>query len=368
MLKKSTMFNALLKSSEKKKRFLLLLGALLFFNLFVFGTFYFAVKNNNSLSKIASKANEVSGILPTPTPFPFQEYTIPYLRLKNYESTLNDRKLAYEKGNYTVYLTSYTSDGLRINGLLTVPAGTKPVGGWPAIVFIHGYISPSQYQTLENYSAYVDYLSKNGFVVFKIDLRGHADSEGEAGGAYYSSDYITDVLNARSALQNSDFVDPGKIGLWGHSMAGNVVMRTLAANPSIPAVVIWAGAVYTYEDFQEFGIGDNSYRPPSELSESRKRRNKLFETYGQFNAKSEFWKLVPATNYLSDIKGAVSLNHAVDDTVVNIGYSRNLNSLLDKTSIEHELNEYPSGGHNISGVNFNQAMQNTVEFFKKYLE
>ncbi|EKD95679.1 MAG: Dipeptidylaminopeptidase/acylaminoacyl-peptidase, partial [uncultured bacterium] len=141
----------------------------------------------------------------------------------------------------------------------------------------------------------------------------------------------------------------------------------LGANPEIPAVVIWAGAVYTYSDFSEYSIEDNSYQPPPADSLARKKRNEMFEKYGTFDPNSNFWKQVPMTNYLSDIKGAISLNHAVDDPVVDIRYSRNLNSLLDKTSISHELNEYSSGGHNIAGSNFNLAMENAVEFFRKYL-
>ena len=73
------------------------------------------------------------------------------------------------------------------------------------------------------------------------------------------------------------------------------------------------------------------------------------------------------TKYLSDIKGAIQIHHAVDDDVVNIGYSRDFDLLLDNTSIYHELNEYPSGGHNITGVSFSQAMRKTADFFKKYL-
>src|SRR5690606_8606887 len=109
-------------------------------------------------------------------------------------------------------------------------------------------------------------LARNGFVVFKIDLRGHAESEGEAGGGYYGSDYVVDTLNARAALASSDFVNPKKIGHWGHSMAGNVTSRALAAMPEIPAVTIWGGAVYTYSDMQKYGIDDNSYRPPTDVN------------------------------------------------------------------------------------------------------
>ena len=99
-------------------------------------------------------APEVS---PSPTPFPFQELTIPYLRSRVYESKLGELKGYGSNGSYNSFLTSYTSDGLRINGLLTEPAGVEPEGGWPAIIFVHGYIPPTTYQTTENYFAYVTF-------------------------------------------------------------------------------------------------------------------------------------------------------------------------------------------------------------------
>ena len=304
----------------------------------------------------------------TPTPFPFMELTIPYLRNRGYKSNLGDLEFVSENGSYKSYLTSYDSDGFLVNGLLTIPTGEQPPKGWSAIVFIHGYIPPTLYQTQGQYADYVDYLARNGFVVFKIDLRGHAQSEGEPGGGYYGADYIIDVLNARAALQASDFVNPKKIGLCGHSMAGNVVLRSMAAMPDIPASVIWAGAVYTYEDQRKYGIDDNSYRPPSNQPQRIRRRQELFAKYGSPSAQSEFWQQVAPTNYLDDLKGALQINHAVDDPVVNIGYSRDLMSLLDRTQVPHELHEYPSGGHNLEGSTFNQAMQDTVLFFQKHLK
>jgi len=202
-------------------------------------------------------------------------------------------------------------------------------------------------------------------VVFKIDLRGHDDSEGEAYGAYYSESYVVDTLNAYSALRDADFVDPNRVGLWGHSMAGNVVFRSLAAQPDIQKVVIWAGAVYTYEDFADYRISDNSYQPPPQASERRKRREELFNTYGEFDPESDFWQQIPGTNYLNDTKGAVQIHHATNDNVVKIGYSRNLMSILDETNIAHELFEYSSGGHNMTGSSFTLAMQRSADFFKK---
>lgn len=298
---------------------------------------------------------------------PFREMTIPYLRSRMYESQVGDLKKVSDNGNYTSYLTSYTSDGLKVNGLLTQPKGKAPEGGWPAIVFVHGYIPPTLYQTQQRYIAYVDNLARSGFVVFKIDLRGHGQSEGEPGGAYYSSDYVIDTLNAYSALQNLSFVNSQKIGLWGHSMAGNIVLRSMATKPEIPAAVIWAGAGYSYEDLQTYRLNDNSYRPPSTAAQSQQRRQRLFDTHGQFNVGSAFWREVAPTNYLQDLKGAIQVHHAVNDTVVSVNYTRDLMAKLDKTSVPHQAFEYATGGHDIESPSFSTAMKRTVDFFKARL-
>src|SRR5213075_2420317 len=110
-------------------------------------------------------------------------------------------------------VASYRSDGLKIFGLLTVPNGRKPAAGWPVIIFNHGYIPPSQYRTTERY------------VVFKPDYRGHGSSEGQPSSAYGSPGYTVDVLNAVTTLQRYPDADRNRIGMWGHSLGGNVTLR-----------------------------------------------------------------------------------------------------------------------------------------------
>lgn len=326
-------------------------------------------RNNSPQNSLTDKIQEILPTqAPSPTPFPFIELTIPYLRDREYKSELGELVKYSDNASFTSYLTSYNSDGLKINGLLTIPVGPEPAEGFPAIVFVHGYIAPTIYKTTERYNDYVNYLARNGFVVFKIDLRGHGESEGEAGGAYYSEDYVIDTLNAYSALQNADFVDPNKIGLWGHSMAGNVTFRSLVAAKNIPAVVIWAGAGYTYSDLRDYMINDNSYRPPQQNTERARKRARLREAYGEYDANIDFWKQITPTNYLDGVASAIQIHHAVNDDVVSIDYSRNLMDVLEGTEIEHELYEYSSGGHNLTGSSFTTAMQRTVEFYKNNLK
>lgn len=328
--------------------------------------FFFKQDNENAATRSSLESDVAQSNQPQPSPGPFAELTIPFLRQLTFSSRLGELKQVAKPTNYTSYLTSYTSDSLRINGLLTVPTGETPTDGWPAVVFIHGYIPPDSYRTTEKYEAYVDYLARNNLVVFKIDLRGHDDSEGEANGAYYSSDYVVDVLNAQAALATADFVNPNKIGLWGHSMAGNVALRALAVKPTIPVAVIWAGAVYSYTDWQKYGLSDHSFQLTQQRRSDREAKRKiLFDAHGEFSPESEFWKQVAATNYLNDIQTAIQIHHAVDDAVVNVGYSQDLSKLLDTATVPHEFYEYDSGGHNITGASFNTAMQRTVEFFQK---
>ncbi len=340
--------------------------------LVLIGAFVWSVKIWPKYPSAPAFLNRTGSLSPQPSPSSqpetqFASLTIPFLRDRSYESQLGSLTEIGRTSTYTTYTTNYNSDGLSINGLLTVPAGKSPEGGWPAVVFVHGYIPPTLYQTTQRYVEYVDYLARNGLVVFKIDLRGHGESEGEATGAYYSSDYVVDVLSARSALAGADFVNPTAIGLWGHSMSGNVVLRSMAAQPDISAAVIWAGAGFSYLDLQQYGLSDASYRPPADATERQRRRRELFDAHGTFVPTSAYWQSVAPTSYLSDLQGTIQLHHAVDDLVVDVGYSRDLAASLSASVVQHEYFEYQTGGHNLSGSSFSQAMQRTVTFFQTHL-
>ncbi len=138
-------------------------------------------------------------LTPTPTPHPMSIQALRDMEIPGSEITIEE---TLEPGaNYSRYYASYLSEGLKIYALLTVPNGEPPASGWPAIVFNHGYIPPAQYRTTERYIAYVDTLARNGYIVFRIDYRGHDRSEGSASGAYGSPGYAIDVLNAVEALK-----------------------------------------------------------------------------------------------------------------------------------------------------------------------
>jgi len=299
-----------------------------------------------------------------------QELTLQYLR----DLQITGSEITFEQeldttAGYTRHLVSYISEGNKIYGLLTIPRMEPPDGGFKAIIFNHGYIPPVNYRTTEGYTAYVDYLAKNGFVVFKIDYRGHGQSQGEPNGTYFSPGYTIDAITALKSLQRMDFIDPQGIGMWGHSMAGNLVLRAMLVEPDVKAGVIWAGAVYSYDDFEKFRIDDNTYRPPvnQDGTPRRRRSQEIFDTYGRPNSQVDYWRAVSLTENINLLESPLQLHHAQDDPVVNIGYSNELAAVLQQNNKDYEFFNYEGGGHNILSPYFEQAMQRTVEFFQNNL-
>ena len=302
-----------------------------------------------------------------------REITLEYLRnLKITGSEITIEKKLADGPNYHQYLASYISQGNKIYALLTVPFGDPPQGGFKAIVFCHGYIPPAAYRTTERYTAYVNYLARSGFVVFKIDYRGNGQSQGEPAGTYFSPGYTIDAIAALKSLQRMDIIDPQGIGMWGHSMAGNLVLRAMEMEPEIKAGVIWAGAVYSYDDFTRYGINDPSYRPsPTQESGgesgSRSRTQQIFDTYGRLDTSVDYWKAVSLTENIEYLTSPLQIHHAQDDPVVNIGYSVGLAAVLQAHGKEYEFYTYEGGGHNLVSPYFDRAMQRTVAFFKDHL-
>jgi dipeptidyl aminopeptidase/acylaminoacyl peptidase len=274
---------------------------------------------------------------------------------------------------YNQYVVSYLSEGLKINALMTVPIEEKPDDGWPVIIFNHGYIPPEVYRTTERYEAYVAGFASQGYIVFKSDYRGHGDSEGEPEGAYFSPAYTVDVLNATASIKIFDDADPDRIGMWGHSMGGHIMLRSMVIDPDIKVGVSWAGVVSSYEDiFQQWWLKRDSDWTPSER-ELRARRGRSSQSFtGTYGTPSSeltdpFWQSISPNYYLEDISGPIQLHHGLSDEVVPHELSESLFNQLTELEKETEYYTYPETDHNLT-QNFNTAMQRSVNYFDTYLK
>ena len=304
--------------------------------------------------------------IPTATLIP-HPMSIPVMRAGNYPgSEITIVKELTRGSNYRRYYAYYLSEGYKIYALLTIPEGEMPEGGFPAIVFNHGYIPPDVYRTTERYIAYVDEIAKAGYVVFRIDYRGHDASEGDATGAYGHPGYTTDVLNAVASIKKLPEVNPEKIGMWGHSMGGFLTLRTMVISEDVRVGVIWAGVVTSYPEMLYNWRRSGSFTP-SPSSRGVGWRTAWLEEFGAPDANPVFWNSVSATSYLTDLSGPLQLHHGTADEDVPFEFSIRLAEQARAAGQTADLYLYDGDNHNIS-VNFSTAMQKTVEFFNQVLK
>lgn len=309
----------------------------------------------------------------TATPTPTHPLMIEVMRQQNYPGS----EIVYEQRllpwvAYERYIVSYQSEGNKIYAFLTIPTGERPATGWPVILFNHGYIPPDEYRTTERYG-YMDAISSSGYIVLRSDYRGHGSSEGEANGGYSSPAYTVDVLNALAAVKTLPQADPNRIGMWGHSMGGQITLRAMVVSDEIKAGVIWAGVVGSYPDLLEHWRRDRptSTPGPSPTPDPDRRfsrwRYQLIDTYGAPEENPAFWAAISPNSYLADLSGPLQLHHGTNDRSVPLILSELLAAEVEAAGGRVELYTYEGDDHNLS-YRYPLAMERSIEFFDTYVK
>ena len=133
-------------------------------------------------------------------------------------------------------LITYTSDGLRIGGLLVRPSSTEGRRLGAVILNRDGIAGRGLDQDLilAELSRYAD----AGFVAAASAYRGNQMSQGvdELGG-----DDVNDVLSLVSLMQRLDYVDPGRIFMVGVGRGGLMTYRALELGAPVRAAAVVSG-------------------------------------------------------------------------------------------------------------------------------
>jgi len=130
-------------------------------------------------------------------------------------------------------LVHFESGGVKCAADLYLPDAGTYAYPRPGVVMGHGFsiIKSALVQQ-------ATYLVNAGYVVMAIDYRTFGESEGEPRAQIWPLDQVEDFRNAITWLeQRTELVIPDRIGLWGVSFGGGVVLYTAAIEPRVKVVV-----------------------------------------------------------------------------------------------------------------------------------
>lgn len=246
-----------------------------------------------------------------------RDITIKALRARRYGSTLHivadlakgpnarayaERFFGGGQGAYSSVLASYRSDGLRLYTRIDVPHAPPPAGGYPVIVFLHGWVGYEaardfhfSYTPASMYAEMIDAYAKAGFVVVTPGYRGHGTvngrvADGRASMAAWDNAthlapifYAIDTLNLIEGLDSIARLDwepfgraahhvrlnLARLSVAGHSQGGDAALTLLAISGRGSRVVHRprAGSIMS-GTFADRFTQVETYRPMAESSEA----------------------------------------------------------------------------------------------------
>lgn len=289
--------------------------------------------------------------LPTRTLQPYEQYTIDALRRRTYGGGSIEilDKLA-ETDLYTSYSIRYPSDGLNIYGFVNIPKGPGP---FPVIVPVHGYAPYGSYNVFDPSADFSDIFAENQFIVVHPGLRNHPPSD--SGDNLLRVGMSVDVMNLIALLRDTGNLpaelagaNPERIGLWGNSLGGEIVLRVLTLSPDIRAALLYSS------------MSGNIELNSRQLYEIT--RDDQFQQDSQVPI--EMMSRISPMYYYHFIKSAVQLHHGLDDTTAPISWAVETCSFLQSAGVPAQCIYYPDVGHVFNRSNFEQVVSSALEFYR----
>src|SRR5258706_570982 len=311
---------------------------------------------------VFEKRNLYRHIAPSPTKTRLFPVSISALQNRDYVGGEIEKGKILNTKPFINYLFSYSSDGLRLYGVETLPRMKMPKSGFPVIILNTGYVDPSIYNIESNYSSIANYFASKGFVVIKPELRGRGKSDTDSSISETFS-YPIDLLNLLSSLSNIKEVDTEHIFLWGHSVGSETALVTLETygrdtNPTyhIKAAALWNPVIDPYSAYMRF----SSIFPGKNIPYLG-AQNYL----GSFQKNPLLWERVSPIFYISDITTPIQISQGTNDPIIPYAWSIELYDDLLSYNKTATLQMY-SDDHSLSHFG-SKALQSNVAFFRKYL-
>jgi dipeptidyl aminopeptidase/acylaminoacyl peptidase len=235
-------------------------------------------------------------------------------------------------------LSYQASDGLRLDGLLILPAGrSRADGPFPLITLVHG--GPySRYPDalLLGFWPPAQWLATAGYAVFMANPRGSTGRGAEfaamVAGAV-GTDEWTDILTGIDVLIAEGVADAERLGIAGWSHGGFMAAWAVGQTGRFKAAVMGAGISHWG---LEVATGDLGMQDGD-----------LGGSCGWEGPGPHRHDQLSPISYASKISTPVLILHGKDDGNVPLGQGIYFHRALREFGVEHEFIVYPREGHHI---------------------
>jgi dipeptidyl-peptidase 4 len=245
--------------------------------------------------------------------------------------------------------TLTAEDGQTLHYRLFGPKQVEQGKQYPVIVSVYG--GPHAQRVTNSWSArdlYLHYLVQQGYLVFQLDNRGSYNR----GKAFEAPIYknlggveIADQIRGVEYLRSLPYVDPKRIGIYGHSYGGYMaIMAMFKASDYFAAGV--SGAPVT-----DWALYDTHY-------------TERYLGHPLDNAKG--YEQSAVFPYADGLKGGLLIYHGMADDNVLFTHSTKLYKQLQDKGLSFEMMNYPGSKHSMFGQPVQTHLHQTItEFFNK---
>ena len=167
----------------------------------------------------------------------------------------------------------FSSDGLKLAGVLHIPEGLKKGERRPAFMVLHGFGSNKDSSVP---TAATKLFTSLGYVVLRFDMRGCGESEGKRGRTI-CLEQVEDTRHALEFLQTRDEVQKDRIAVYGQSFGAAVAVYSAGVEPRIAACISTGG----------WGHGEKKFRKQHESPDAWRRFTTMMEKGAAMKARRE---------------------------------------------------------------------------------
>lgn len=265
--------------------------------------------------------------------------------------TENNQKLADVTKEYGFtpkeFFTCKTTDGTELNGWMIKPANLEKGKKYPVLMYVYG--GPGA-QTVENSWGYYDFawfqmLAQKGYIIVSVDNRG----TGGKGESFKKATYMQlgkyeteDQIDVAKYLGSLDYVDAGRIGMFGWSFGGYLTSLCMTKGADYFKTGIAVAPVTNWRYYDNI-YTERYMRTPQENAEGYDKNSPMF--------------------FAKKMKGKFLLVHGSTDDNVHMQNSMDFITELVKANKDFDMFLYPNKNHGIYGGNTRYHLYNKMTNF-----